>query len=276
MLSDIGKLMNDKADVEKRIQIVSEMEKIPLQIENNKLSIKLLNDKISLYDISLRQIEENKQFNKTIILAKQKLDIIRNEETLLKEDIFINKNIVAQNSKKIKDLRDLVKEFKEQEKRDLIMSQYQKCVHREGIPRQLLITIQIPKINLELKDLLKDIAFDVWIEPTDIRPKLVYNQRMDAVIDAISSSGKERTFSAISLKRAMTSINSKSKPNLFLLDEVMGKLDEEAVEEFIELLHKIKSGVSKLLVVEHKYELESDYILDVELNDMDISEVTMR
>jgi DNA repair exonuclease SbcCD ATPase subunit len=113
--------------------------------------------------------------------------------------------------------------------------------------------------------------FKVWLDVDDLRPKLVYNNRPTAVIDCISASGKERTFSSVVLKFALNQINVKAKPTIFLLDEVMGKLDENSVEEFIEILQLIKNNMKKVLVIEHNHEINPDYLINVTLNEEGIS-----
>ena len=97
------------------------------------------------------------------------------------------------------------------------MNLYKKCVHRDGIPRQILSNYIIPKINLTLDNILSVAPFKVWLDQDDLRPKLVYNNRPTAIIDCISASGKERTFAAIVLKFALNQVNVKSKPQFFLL-----------------------------------------------------------
>ena len=126
------------------------------------------------------------------------------------------------------------------------MNLYKKCVHRDGIPKQILANYILPKINLTLENILSVAPFKVWLDPDDLRPKLAYNNRPAAVIDCISASGKERTFASVVLKFALNQINVKAKPMMFLLDEVMGKLDlEGSVEEFVEILQMIKQNYEK-------------------------------
>src|SRR5690606_3915004 len=118
---------------------------------------------------------------------------------------------------KIKNNELLIAEFKIQEHRDMIMNLYKKCVHRDGIPRQMLVNYIIPKINITLQNILSTAQFKVWLDPDDLRPKLVYNNRPTAIIDCISASGKERTFASVVLKFALNQINVKAKPAIFLL-----------------------------------------------------------
>ena len=176
---------------------------------------------------------------------------------------------------KIKENQTLIADFKEQEHRDTVLSLYKKCVHRDGIPRQMLSNYIIPKINVTLDRILSVAAFKVWLDADDLRPKLTYNDRPDAVIDCISASGKERTFSSIVLKFGLNQINAKAKPTMFLLDEVMNKLDENAVVEFREILQLIKTNMKKVLVIEHTHEINPDYLINVELDESGISSLNI-
>ena len=133
----------------------------------------------------------------------------------------------------------------------------------------------IPKINLTLENILSVVPFKVWLDLDDLRLKLAYNDRPQAIIDCISASGKERTFSSIVLKFALNQINVKSKPTLFLLDEVTGKLDENSIEEFVDMLHLIKNSIKRILVVEYKHEINPNYVINVELDDNGISSLSI-
>jgi hypothetical protein len=272
VLKEIGTLTNDKNDVEKRKELQTELDQIPTKIQNEELKITLLQQKIDNYDNSLKQIEENQKIEKGIVAAKEKLAILETEEQEKKEDVFIKKSSIADRQARIKANNDLIIVYTEQEYRDSVINLYKKCVHRDGIPRQILTTYIIPKINLTLENILSVAPFKVWLDIDDLRPKLVYNNRPGAIIDCISASGKERTFSSVVLKFALNQINVKAKPTMFLLDEVMGKLDlEGSVEEFIDILQLIKANMKKVLVVEHVHEIVPDYLINVQIDEDGIS-----
>ena len=272
VLREIGTITNDKNDVEKRKELQTELNQIPTLIQNEELKISLLQQKIDNHENSLKQIEENRKIELGISAAKYKLTTLETEEGDEKENVFIRKTSIGEKQIRIKNNEVLIAEFKVQEYRDMIMNLYKKCVHRDGIPRQMLVNYILPKINLTLENILSAALFKVWLDVDDLRPKLVYNCRPTAVIDCISASGKERTFASVILKFALNQINVKAKPTIFLLDEVMGKLDEEgSVEEFIEILQIIKRNMKKMLVIEHKYEINPDYLINVTLNEDGIS-----
>ncbi len=275
ILKEIGVLTNDKNDVEKRKEFQNELDQIPMKIQNEELKISILQQKLDNYENSLVQIEENQKTNKTIGLSKDRITLLEGEEQVEKENIFTKKNLITQKLEKIKSNNKLMNEFKEQEYRDSVVNLYKKCVHRDGIPRQMLTTYIIPKINSTLGNILSIAPFKIWLDLDDLKPKLVYNDRPISIIDCISASGKERTFSSIVLKFALNQINVKAKPSIFLLDEVMGMLDDESSEEFVEILQLIKKSMKKILIVEHVREINPDYVISVSLDENGISSLSL-
>lgn len=275
VLKEIGVLTNEMNDVNRRKELQIELEQIPVKIQNEELKISVLQQKIDTYDNSLLQIEENKKIERGIVVAKEKIESLNSTEEDFKENLYVIKTTIGDKLQRIKNNELLIEEFKYQEYQDNVIALYKKCVHRDGIPKQMLSNYILPKINLTLEKILSVAQFKVWLDPDDLRPKLSYNARPNAIIDCISASGKERTFASVVLKFALNQINVKAKPMMFLLDEVMGKLSEESVEEFIGILHAIKNHVRKLLVVEHTQEINPDFIIEVDLDENGISSLVL-
>jgi len=275
ILREIGELTNEKNDVEKRKELQNELDQIPLKISNEELIIGSLQTKINNYDNSIKLIEENKAIEIGIKAAKLRLEQLETEDSELKEDVYLRKTDIGGKQIKIKENEELLAEFEIQEYRDKVMELYKKCVHRDGIPRQMLSNYILPKINFTLERVLSSAPFKVWLDADDLRPKLVYNNRPTAIIDCISASGKERTFASVVLKFSLNQINIKAKPTIFLLDEVMGKLSDDSIEEFVEILQIIKANMKKVLIVEQMHEVSPDYLLNVTLNDDGISSVIL-
>ena len=275
VLKSIGDLQNQKNDVEKRKILLSQLEQIPIKISNENLNIQLFNQKLDTYTNSLLQIEDNKKIEIGIAKAKVRIKELEDELEGYNSTITINKVKLADIANSIKGKQTMIVAYKEQEKHDDLIKLYETCVHRNGIPKQMLTSYIIPKINETLENILSVSPFTVWLDETDLKPKLVFNDRPNSIVDCISSSGKERTFSSIVIKFALNQINVKSKPAIFLLDEVMGKLDDNSVEEFKEILQLIKNHMRKVIIIEHKHEISPDYVINV-LQDSDgISSLSM-
>jgi len=275
ILEEIGTLTNEKNDVEKRKELQTELDQIPTKIQNEELHITLLQQKIDNHENSLKQIVENQKIEKGIAAAKLRLTELENTESEWKETLLIKKSSIGEKQIRIQNNKLLVAAFKVQEYQDSVMSLYKKCVHRDGIPRQMLANYILPKINVTLQNILSVAPFKVWLDQDDLRPKLAYNNRPIAIIDCISASGKERTFASVVLKFALNQINVKAKPTIFLLDEVMGKLLNNSVEEFIEILQLIKAGMRKVLVIEPKEEINPDYLISVQTDEDGISTIVL-
>lgn len=275
ILKRIGVLTNAMNDFNKRNEIQAKLEQIPLKIQNEELKINALMTKLKQHDDSLKQIKENEKNLKLIELSKSKLEQIKAERDELIEDIFIKKTSIGEKEMNIKIKKKLISDFKEQEYRDTIMGLYRKCVHRDGIPKQMLSNYILPKINATLQKILSVAEFNVWLDEETFRPKLVYHDRPNSVIDCIGASGKERTFASVVLKFALNQINIKSKPSIILLDEIMGKLSDESVEEFIKIIKLIKAHMKKVLIIEHYNEVDPDYIINVELSNDGISSMSL-
>lgn len=274
-LKEIGLITNDKNDVEKRKEFQNELDNIPTKIQNEELKINILQQKIINYENSLKQIEENKKIQSGIEAAQIKLSGIEANEDDEKENLLLLKSSIGDKLFQMKSKKELIVAFKAQESHDNIMSLYKKCVHRDGIPRQMLVNYIIPKINVTLENILSVAPFKVYLDLDDLKPKLFYNDRPTSIVDCISASGKERTFSSIVLKFALNQINVKAKPTIFLLDEVMGKLDENGIEEFVEILQLIKTKMNKVLIIEHHANVNPDYLISVQLDENGISSLSI-
>jgi DNA repair exonuclease SbcCD ATPase subunit len=95
--------------------------------------------------------------------------------------------------------------------------------------------------------------------------------KTDAIIDTISGSGMERTFSAIAFKFCLNELNIKSRPSLLILDEVTGKLVDESVELFIDFLSVVKKKINNILIIEHTHDVHPDYYVEVQKDEKGIS-----
>lgn len=263
LLSDIGQMNNLKNDFDKRNELILKLNQLPLKKENTQLLIDSINTKINNYNNLLIQIEENKKTNNTILLGNQKLDSY-NKKLIELMNVSSNKNTEIKTLEaNIIQLNELIDTYIKQQREEAINTFYKKCIHRDGIPKQMLITQIIPKINNEMNSILENSNISVWLDGEDLNLKMCYNSHPNAVLDAISASGMERTFTAIPYKIALNKINAKSKPNFFLLDEIMGKLDPDCVVEFIDLLHLIKRSMKLIFIIEHNHELSPDHIIEV-------------
>jgi len=258
-----------KENYELRKDKVNLKEKLTLNIDNYLLKIKEIEQTINNFKMYESQIEENKQTqldidDKDVYILELKSNI--DEKYIVISEI---KKEIALLEKSIEDIQSRIEKFIQQKKQEELMKEYQRCISRDGIPTYLLKK-SIHLINKELNDLLTNVDFTLFFND-DLILKLSMDDRLDVSQNAIESSGKERTFCALTLKIALRQINVKSRPNFIILDEIMGKLYEKSVMEFIELLDEIKNKIDKIIIIEHVHPINYDGLITVKKNDNLIS-----
>jgi len=264
------KELTEQDNIYKRnMEIIGTEDRIILDIErSNNLVEKYKND-IDKYNNELDKIQHN-------IDIKSQIDEITNQIDKLDKNIK-EKNIkkseyeskILINNHELNRLLDEIKKYEEQKKQDEILESYMKCVHRDGLP-SFLMKKSIHIINEEISNILCDVDFVIFFDD-ELNIKLSSNNRLDVSQNAIESSGKERTFASVALKVALRKMNNKSKPNLFIMDEVMTKLIDNSVEEFLKLLDNIKNEVDKLIIIEHVHTINYDYLISVNKDQYGVS-----
>lgn len=275
MLNEIGEIETVKNQVEERKDIQNEIDNIPLQLENLDLKIQKNKDLLTEYESVKSKIEDNEKIDAQIVKAKERLSLLKQEKENLNNSIYELDGVVKDSKRIVDESDELIVKWLKQEEQDEIHKLYKKIIHRNGIPTELLKTYIIPKINTHLNDVMVESDFIVWLDENDLKLKLADNNNLDAVIDAISGSGKERTFASVALKYALNQVNAKSKPSFIMMDEIMGKLVEKSVDEFVSILETIKLKTKKIFIIEHNHNVNPDYVIDVEKDERGCSSLTL-
>jgi DNA repair exonuclease SbcCD ATPase subunit len=166
-----------------------------------------------------------------------------------------------------------LKKFAEQIKKDELLKEYGKIIHRDGLPSYLLMKSK-DLINCELEDLLVNVDFNVFFD--DNLDLVLYDKKTPAILQRLlTCSGAERSFGAVALKMALRTINTKSRPSILLLDEVMLKFKNEMVIKFNEMLLSLKNKVDKIIIIEHVHPVNYDVLIEVEKNTDGISSLNV-
>jgi DNA repair exonuclease SbcCD ATPase subunit len=259
----------NKYKFENRKQKISQKENIKLSIENFNLKINELKSEIVKYQDVKLKIEENKIIQSEIKVFEEEINKLKvNIKRLSDENVELEKIILLKNTE-ITNISNKIKQYIKQKKREELLKEYQKCISRDGIPT-FLLKKSIHIINKELNDLLSNVNFILFFDENLIL-RLSANDRLDVSQNAIESSGKEKTFCALALKVALRQINIKSKPNFMVMDEIMGKLLANSVQEFIEFLDELKKKINKIIIIEHTHNINYDALISVKKDENLIS-----
>jgi len=264
----IYKLEKDKEDYNKKLILESDVKDIKIRIsgiieKNNKRK-----DEANKYLNNRKSIEENVEINGIIDDTNIYVDELSNDIKITNNKLFELKQNISLNEKTIDDLNKSLKKYKVQEELEFIHTTYTKSMHRDGLPTYLLKK-SIHIINNELGILLSNLDFNLLFdEDLNLKMKSKVSQKS---YNAVEGSGMERTFNACALKMSLRKINNTSKPNIILFDEIMNKLVDKSVDEFVSLLYELKNHLDKIIIIEHIHQMKYDYLINVEKDKEGIS-----
>lgn len=137
---------------------------------------------------------------------------------------------------------------------------------KTGIPAMVLKS-QLPAINEELSKILEGIAdFKIGLE-TDVNSNVmdvyIHDEHSQRIIEL--ASGMEKTIASMALRAALINLSSLPKPDVFIIDEGFGALDENNIQSCMEMLTFLRGYFKTILVISHVTPIKevADRILEV-------------
>lgn len=237
-----------------------------LSFENEKLSytIETKSKEASIIKESLEHCGEAEYKENLFRLKKENSSIRTLEETKNKlHQSLGGKQIELKNYKdKAKQTKELLKELK-------VFDAVQSAFSKMGIPA-IVLEMQLPIINNEVKKILEGIVnFSVSLH-TDSSSNV-----MDVYIEDSNSkrivelcSGMEKSMISIALRAALVNLSSLSRPDIFILDESYGALDEDNLQAAIQLLTSLKNHFRTILTISHIAEIKDCVDIMLEVQDL--------
>jgi DNA repair exonuclease SbcCD ATPase subunit len=128
----------------------------------------------------------------------------------------------------------------------------QSAFSKNGIPAMILKS-QLPAINREMANVLDNLVdFTVTLE-SDVSANImdVYFEdgKSKRVIEL--GSGMEKTVCSLALRVALGNLSSLPRPEIFILDESFGALDEDNLQKGMELLSLFSGYFKSIFVITH-------------------------
>jgi exonuclease SbcC len=249
----------------------TELAKIKSSCESQNVELKALKDQLALLEEALKN-EDNAE-------AVSIKSNIENISQII--DSFMSKKIeIATRKGKIE--ATLEKFEEEKRSRDELLEKMK--VHelvstafsKKGIP--LIITkSQLPLINAEIAKILHGIVdFTIELENDEGSDSSeIYINYGDSRRIIELCSGMEKTIASLAVRVAMINTSSLPKPDIFIIDEGFGTLDDASVEACNRLLSSFKKYFKTILVITHVDGIKDvvDYILEITKNEKDSSVV---
>ena len=260
----------------KRQKLESEMAIIPIQLEKIDLQIDAAKLKFSNFQQAERLFSENEKIQNQIDKAEARLNELEGEQQqMVMRQASIEQKMIPAAQVSIKETESKLVNYREQEKREGLHKLYEDCFHRDGIPATIL-TKSLKFINTQMEELLVNVNFRIYIDE-EFTFRMMPIEFPGVVMSALSGSGMERTFAALVLRIALRMLNNKSRNNILILDEVLGKLSLKNFQKFLIILQTIKPDFEKIFIIEHAYSdlIEEDYRLNVVLDENQIASLQL-
>jgi DNA repair exonuclease SbcCD ATPase subunit len=216
----------------------------------------------------LKQIEKTINTMESEEFSKKQESLQKHVEGIKETTNQINELLVSLGGKKEK--LDKLLEEKNQGK-DLIkkmnlLDSIQQAFSKNGIPAMILMT-QLPAINLEMSKIIGNLVdFSVTLETdTDLNIMDIYIEdgKSKRIIEL--GSGMEKTICSLALRVALGNLSSLSRPDILILDEAFGALDEDSLQKGMELLSLFRNYFKSIFVITHIAQVKeaTDRIIEI-------------
>lgn len=138
---------------------------------------------------------------------------------------------------------------------------------KDGIPLQIIAS-QLPRINNEISKVLNGVSnFNVELFADEENGDLeIFIDYGDSKRPIELASGMEKMISSLAIRTALIEVSAIPKPDLFIIDEGFGALDDTNLEACARLLTSLKRNFKNMLIISHV-----DSIKDIVDNVIEIS-----
>lgn len=287
--------------------IKEEIEKVDLELKE-LLTIKEVVNTRSKLELELTALKSQKDGIKAIIELKENQikQIKLNEENIKFNDEIqvqlnllkgtINSNTIARDyqTNTIATIEADLKRFqKDKEKNNELRVKleeeerivrnwkiYQELIGKNGVVK-LVLKKALPVINCEISRLLNGLCdFEVSVT-MDEENKLILNMFQDGTPMPLSTcgSGFESTMSALAIRTALSSVGCISVSNFLVLDEIVGTIGSENIENLHQLFRRMLGNRYDLILhITHNDSLAHihDSVVTVSKNDKNISSLVLK
>lgn len=270
--TEIERLTKDGISMKKRSDEITQKmqefdQKIKLSQEKSRLELKKAAINVELAD---GRTEYKDKTNKLSEIQKNKDAIAKNSEidaklNVIKASIETETNAknarinnisnyereISKNNESITQKKAYITKIDEEQKTEKYWKLYLQMIGKDGISKMVLRNT-LPIINTELNRILGD--------ATDFKVEITMNEKNDVefflvrdgqCIRLSAASGLETTQAALALRVVLGKMSRLSKPPFILLDEILGTVDKEFMDDMKKLYDRILEEFDFVLHICH-------------------------
>jgi len=281
--SSLDKLKEENvADKLEKLEKLLELEN-KLLLESSKREAALEKHRVN-YDSQVDELKEAKQRLKHLQEAlknEENVEVVslRSKIKIFSDDVdALSAQKLAAATQKGRLAASLEKYEEEKNVRDSLLEKMK--VHelvtgafsKKGIPL-IIIKTQLPIINAEIAKILHGIVdFTIELENDEgTDSSEIYINYGDSRRIVELCSGMEKTIASLAIRAAMINISTLPKPDIFIIDEGFGTLDDSSVEACNRLLTSLKKYFKTILIITHVDGVKDvvDHVLEITKNEKD-------
>ena len=229
------------------------LSRIEIDKERWELDIEKLNFIIKNYTKNLDAIESNKKIEEKIVdvnYRKSKKSLERDQKL---NSISITTSKIKNNTTTIDNNEKIIKTIKKEEEIDNVFRVYIQMVGKNGIGKIVMNNV-IPSMNNELERLLSDTTeFNIRLELNEKKEVEFHmiDKKTEIIKPLFAGSGFEKTLASLALRCVLTRISCLPKPNIIVLDEILGKVSNENLEGVAQFFNKVKEYFPIIMLITH-------------------------
>ena len=252
----IGKMKEDSEKYKIKSKLETLIPSLDVSIANLRAQYKEYSQKLVDYQANKDAIDRNNKLDISINNIRVKLQNNRNTKDTNVSMINTNKARMEQNELNIRDRLLLIESIKEEQKIEKNWKIYLDMVGKNGISKMVLRKT-LPIINAQIARLLNGVCdFDVIIEITERNDVMFYLLKDNVKSDLSSGSGFEKTAAALAIRAVLGNISTLPKSNIFVVDEILGRVAKDNYENMRTLYEKILENFDAIIQISHLEEIK--------------------
>ena len=233
-------------------------DKIEVDLEKMRVSLKEKKNQLKEYERNTEFISSNQKLDSELLGVNSKIKMTDIDKNNLIKLIERNENEVKRLGDLIVDKNKLIDVIKKENEVEKIFDIYSKMIGKNGIGKLVLRSV-IPIVNSEIQQMLDGICdFELELNVNDKNEVefLIIKNFIPKLIK--SGSGFEKTLASLALRWVLGKISTLPKPNIIVLDEILGKVADENLSMMRPFFEKVKSSFDIILLITHR-ELVKDW-----------------
>jgi DNA repair exonuclease SbcCD ATPase subunit len=233
-------------------------DKIEVDLERMRVNLKEKKNQLKEYERNTEFIESNQKLDSQLTGVNSRIKMLDIEKNNLIKLIEKNENEVKRLEDLIVDKNKLIDTIKKEKEVEKIFDVYCKMIGKNGIGKLVLRSV-MPIINSEIQQMLDGICdFELELNVNDKNEVefLIIKNFIPKLVK--SGSGFEKTLASLALRLVLGKVSTLPKPNIIVLDEVLGKVADENLSLMKPFFDKIKSSFDVILLITHR-ELVRDW-----------------